>query len=204
MTDKEKKRNPGPADHGVDQWLAPTGSRSRRRFLHLTLILLVAVPTVVWLLGSVGEDDEIPLPGREVGAMAPDFALTLFDGTSFALNRHLAEDRRPVVLNFWASWCVPCREEMPAFDAVARRRAEIFFLGVAVQDAEPAARVFAEEVRVSYALGHDADGAILKEYPILGLPATWFITADGALAEQWFGQLDENRLEGLIDQHLSG
>ncbi|MPZ51373.1 MAG: redoxin domain-containing protein [Acidimicrobiia bacterium] len=107
-------------------------------------------------------------------------------------------------MNFWASWCVPCREEMPAFDLVSRRHPGILFLGVAVQDTESAAQGFAEEVGVSYPLGHDTEGEILERYPILGVPTTWFITSDGTLAARWAGQLDQDRLEDLVEQHLTG
>ncbi len=188
-----------PSTSGLHE---PT-SRMSRRLLHVTLILILAVPAVVWLLRSPPTDENTPLTGEQVGRNAPDFTLQLFDGTTFNLGQHLTDDGRPVVMNFWASWCVPCREEMPAFDAVAGRNPDVVVLGVAVQDTEPAARAFADEIGVSYPLGHDRDGSILEQYPILGLPATWFIASDRTVAEQWFGQLDENRLQELIDRHLT-
>lgn len=186
-----------------DQPLA-AGSGSSRRFLHLTLIILVVVPAVIWLIGSDHQGDGVPQSGAADGDPAPDFTVDLFDGSTFTLSRHLAEDGRPVVLNFWASWCLPCREEMPAFDAVARKRPDILFLGVAVQDTENAARAFADEIGVAYPLGHDSTGTIVEAYPILGLPATWFITPEGIIAEQWFGQLDETTLKTLIDRLHTG
>jgi cytochrome c biogenesis protein CcmG/thiol:disulfide interchange protein DsbE len=167
----------------------------------LTLLLFLAVPAVAWILRSALADQEVSPTVVEVGLTAPDFTLSLFDGATFTLSSHLAQDGRPVVLNFWASWCLPCRHEMPAFDAVAHDRPEIFILGVAVQDTEPAARAFADEVGVSYSLGYDTEGTILEKYPTLGLPATWFITADGTVAEQWFGQLDKALLEEMIERH---
>ena len=174
---------------------------SSRRLLHATLLLVLAVPAILWLLRPDNNPDSTGATGSEVGAKAPDFELTLFDGQEFDLSSHLDGDGRPVVLNFWASWCIPCRVEMPAIDAVARRRTDILFLGIAVQDAEPAARGFADEVGVSYPLGYDTDGTILEAYPILGLPATWIIAADGTVAGQFFGQLDEDTLTDLIEDN---
>lgn len=174
-----------------------------RRFLHVTLALMLAVPAAVWMLRSPTDTEGEVLGGAEIDEAAPDFTLDLFNGGVFALTDHLNQDGRPVVMNLWASWCVPCREEMPAFDAVARRTPEVLVLGVAVQDTETAAREFAAEVAVSYPLGLDADGAILEMYPILGLPATWFITSEGHIAARWMGQLDEDHLEGLIEEHLT-
>lgn len=93
---------------------------------------------------------------------------------------------------------------MPAFGAVARRRSDVLFLGVAIRDNEQEARRFAPKVDVGYPLGIDTDGAILEQYPILGLPTTWFITTDGRIAASWAGQLDEEKLERLIDQQVNG
>lgn len=180
----------------------PTDIDRRRWLLHSIALLVLVAPVLAWLITSDRDTDgSLGLVGTR-GGPAPDFSVTLFDGTDFRLSSHLSDDGRPVVLNFWASWCVPCREEMPAFDAVSRRRPEVFFLGVAVEDTEAEARTFAAEIGVSYPLGIDPDSAILEQYPILGLPTTWFISADGLIAATWAGQLDPTKLEDLIDQHL--
>lgn len=203
MTDHDgkKEREPVPAEGGdLDGPAGRARFVSSRRLLHAMLLLIVVIPAAIWLLRPAPEAEDV-VSGREVGEPAPDFTVELFDGGVFSLNSHLAESGTPVVLNFWASWCVPCRVEMPAIDAVADSRPDILFLGIAVQDSETAARDFADEVGVGYPLGYDTDGTILEDYPILGLPATWFITSDGMIAEQWFGQLDETTLEDLIDQH---
>lgn len=174
-----------------------------RRLLHVALLFVLVVPAVIWLARPSTTGDAVP--GEvQIEEPAPDFTLVLFNGTRFSLSDHLERDGRPVVLNFWASWCVPCREEMPDFDAVAGRHPELLFLGVAVQDTETAAREFAEEVAVSYPLGIDIDGELAALYPILGLPTTWFITTDGTIAAQYAGQLREDSLEMLIGEHLSG
>ena len=173
-----------------------------RGVLPVALFLIVAVPALVWMTRLSFPGDPTVGGGIMIDETAPDFTLGLFDGGSFVLSDHLAMDGRPVVMNFWASWCVPCREEMPAFDAVARRHPEVLFIGVAVQDIEVAARQFAEEAAVSYPLGLDEDGVIIARYPTLGLPTTWFITSDGVIAAQRVGQLNEDSLDSLIEQQL--
>ena len=182
----------------------PSEVRSSRWLLHLLALVIVAAPLVLLLNGSETSTDPSERLAAEPGGHAPDFSLTLFDGTNFTLSRHLAEDGKPVVMNFWASWCVPCREEMPTFDSVAQRRPDVLILGVAVQDTDDEARALAAEIGVGYPLGFDAEGKILELYPILGLPTTWFITADGRIASIRAGQLDQDELERLIDQHLNG
>lgn len=190
-----------PAPNGSASPVVAAPTRSRR-LLVIALGVLLAVASVAWLTRSA-PDREVA-GAQDIDGPAPDFSLDLFDGATFTLADHLAQDGRPVVMNLWASWCVPCRQEMPAFDTVARRHPEVLFLGVAVEDTETAARRFAEEVGVSYPLGFDADGTILERYPTLGLPTTWFITAERTIAARWIGQLDETHLQDLIVQHLSG
>ncbi|MGH8926017.1 MAG: TlpA family protein disulfide reductase [Acidimicrobiia bacterium] len=182
----------------------PTDIRSSRRLLHILGLVVVAASVLFWLISIDPSSDSSLGFSSGRGDPAPDFTLTLFDGTRFSLSQHLETDGRPVVLNFWASWCGPCREEMPAFDVVARRRPDVLFVGVAIRDSEPEARAFAAETGVGYPLGIDSSGEILERYPILGLPTTWFITSDGRIAASWAGQLNEKELERLIDQQAKG
>ena len=180
------------------------GDRQRRGVLQLIALLVVGIPVVWFLIGSEISINASQRPTAVSARRAPDFSLTLFDGTEFNLARHLSSDGRALALNFWASWCAPCRAEMPTFDSVAHKRLDVLILGVAIDDTEDAARAFATEVRVGYPLGIDVDGAILELYPSIGLPTTWFVTADGVIADVRVGPLDEDLLNRLIDQLRTG
>ncbi|MDP8959946.1 MAG: TlpA family protein disulfide reductase [Actinomycetota bacterium] len=176
--------------------------------------MLLALPAAILgglaLTGSLipensGQLDVFAEPGAFVATEpepAPDFDLTLFDGQEFSLSGHLASDRRPVLLNLWASWCVPCREEMPLLEEGSRRHPEVLFLGVAVEDELRAARTFAEEVGVTYPLALDETGTLLAKYPTFGLPTTWFISSDGMVVGRVIGAVTEPQLEGLLTQHF--
>ena len=134
-------------------------------------------------LGSIAENDP-NLPGN--AEPAPTFALPTLDGSTFDLDEHIAADGRPVVLNLWASWCPPCRAEMPDIDKVATEQSDVLFVGVAVNDETDKARDFAEEIGISYTIAFD-DGTVDDAYQVIALPATFFITGDGTIAKSHFG-----------------
>lgn len=151
-------------------------------------------------LGELGAVDEGPASAEP----APDFTFTTFTGDEFTLSTELTETGAPVFLNLWASWCFPCREEMPAIDAAADRYEGVRFVGVAVQDEEAPARAFAEEIAVGYPIGVDADGEINRAYDPLGLPATYIISADGIILERIYGQVDEAEIDAKVGQWFGG
>jgi len=126
--------------------------------------------------------------------IAPIFAVETMDGT-FSLSDHLANDAKPVFLNLWASWCYPCREEMPAIDAAADAHPEVTFIGISVQDARDDATAFAEEIGVDYTIGFDDDGSVDAAYSPLGLPASFIISADGVILERIFGKVTAEDLD---------
>ena len=198
-----------------------------RRGGKLTTIFLVAVgvAVIVATIMSVRDDDSTtaaeaiqsavdqsttesseefhPPGGPLAGTAATDFELTLLSGETFDLSDHFANDGRPLVLNFWASWCPPCRAEMPDFDTVASERGDVLIVGIAVEDDPAAARTFGNEIGVGYPLGIDESGAIANSYPYLGLPTTWFIDKDGIIVRQWTGLITYEDLISRIDADLT-
>ncbi len=116
---------------------------------------------------------------------APDFSLTLFDGSTFTLSESL-KSGKPVVVNFWASWCGPCADEAPALQAAARRNADqLTFVGVNVQDTDSDAQAFLRKYGVTYANGSGNAGPISILYGMRGVPETYFIAPDGRLVRKW-------------------
>lgn len=197
-----------PDDTDTSTASPPTG---RRRLGRLTAIFLAIV--AVGLAVNLATDSDAPptdpaaadfdvanFPrGALGGEPAPDVAFPLFDGTTFSMAEHFTTDGRPVVLNFWASWCFPCRTEMPEFSEVASANPDVAFIGVAVDDAESAAGDFAEEIGVSYPLGFDEAGSVASSYPYIGLPTTFLIGADGVVTHQIQGQVTGTVLQAFID-----
>jgi len=104
---------------------------------------------------------------------------------------------RPTVVNLWASWCGPCKEEMPAVQRFATANPGVRVVGVAIDDAPDAARDFAREVGVRFPLGVDSDDRVGDEYGVTGLPTTLLLDREGRLASTWAGPVTEADLTNL-------
>jgi cytochrome c biogenesis protein CcmG, thiol:disulfide interchange protein DsbE len=116
---------------------------------------------------------------------APDFTLGTFDGSSFKLSDAL-QTGKPVVLNFWASWCGPCADEAPVLQDAARRYGDrVTFVGVDVQDVDSDALAFMRKYGITYTSGSGNAGPISIQYGMRGVPETYFIAPDGRLIRKW-------------------
>jgi cytochrome c biogenesis protein CcmG/thiol:disulfide interchange protein DsbE len=116
---------------------------------------------------------------------APNFSLGLFDGSTFILSDALSSGK-PVVVNFWASWCGPCADEAPLLQDAARRSADrLTFIGVNVQDQDADALAFMRKYGITYPNGSANAGPISVQYGMRGVPETYFIAPDGQLVRKW-------------------
>ncbi len=134
--------------------------------------------------------------------LAPAFVVPTADGGTFNLDEHIANDGRPVFLNLWASWCFPCREEMPAIDLAAAANPDVAFIGVSVQDTTAEAQAFLDQVQVSYTIGFDEGGTVDSEYRPLGLPASYIISSEGVILERIFGKVTPDLLAEKFATHF--
>ncbi len=135
----------------------------------------------------------------EVDDPAPRFVAPGLNGDAFSLADHLATDGRPVMLNLWASWCGPCRNEMPAISDAVARHPDVLFIGVAVNDDIGDARTFADEIGVAYPLVFDEGDVVVDGYRPLGLPATFFIDGAGGVVLRYFGELFPETIDEQLD-----
>lgn len=106
---------------------------------------------------------------------------------------------KPVLLNFWATWCESCREEMPALQELSRRLASkgAVVLGVSLDEEAPPVRAFVKTHRLTFQLAI-ADRKVVADYAVRGLPTTYLIDAQGRIARRWVGALDVQAVENDI------
>ena len=150
----------------------------------------------------------LPVAPLEVGGVAPAFVLPdLFDaGTMHALASYQG---RPIILNFWASWCAPCRREMPALQRAATRYRDEGLLVLGMNqtyiDSLDAARRFVDDLALTFPSTRDDSGRVSERlYRIAGLPTSVFITAEGNVAHIQIGEMSEEQVETFSRRLLAG
>jgi len=134
--------------------------------------------------------------------LAPDFELTTFEGQKILLSDLRGQ---AVVINFWASWCVPCREEAPILEATWReyRDKGVVFIGVDYLDPENDARGYIKEFGITYPNGPDLGTRISQAYRIQGVPETFFIDRQGKIQDLFIGPLNQPELRRRIESLLT-
>ena len=179
---------------------ADVSARARRKSAVIPLAFALVLALLAVLAWGLRKAQAGPL---ESGA-APDFSLTGFDGRKVTLSDLRGQ---VVVLNFWASWCDTCKEEMPLLEGAARgyraRGDRVVVLGVNVQDLPNNARGFLKEYAVSYPNLRDKGDTTKLRYEVGGLPETFIIDQRGRIAVKQVGQLtDIAQISTPVDQLL--
>jgi peroxiredoxin len=153
----------------------------------LTLILLLAVCAGVYLLARHHQRATVSGVGPRPGQMAPQFSLPDLDGRQL----NLADYRGKVVLlNFWATWCEPCRHEIPEFIQLQKNSRGLQILGISLDDGAEPVRSFYTEFKMNYPVAV-GDAALAQRYGgILGLPISFIIGCDGRVASKHIGEVN--------------
>ncbi len=180
--------------------------KTRRPFRWSMVALWVAVIAILAVLGWGLVNTNATRP--EVGQNAPNFNVEFFDGYEWETRSvsSLEEMRgHPVVLNFWASWCVECRYETDVLEQawLKYRDQGVVFVGVAYADVEPKSIAYMKEFNVTFPHAPDLGTDISQDYEITGVPETFFIDKDGLIRHVQIGAVNQQMLDTLIPQMLA-
>jgi cytochrome c biogenesis protein CcmG, thiol:disulfide interchange protein DsbE len=179
---------------------------SEARPLRLRLILLgIALVTLALLVVFGIKLARGNSQGGEVKLnpyTAPNFALDLFDGSQFRLD---GARGNIVVLNFWASWCIPCRTEMPVLESAYQhyRGQGVQVVGVDIKDTPDDARSFLQRYAATYPSGFDAQKNIYIDYGVYGLPETFVIDRSGKVVHHVIGPINQQQIDAWLDRLIA-
>ena len=171
--------------------------RSRRLWVAAVLAAVVALAVAGLTFGQRSPDPAAR--DRPEPRDAPPIDLPALSGDGRVTLQALRG--RPVVVNLFASWCTPCRKELPAFAEISADLGdEVAFLGINHQDNRKAGQDMLAEFGVRYPAGYDPDGKVAIDYGLLGMPSTLFIDAEGRLLDTHTGELTRQQLEDTISR----
>ncbi len=137
--------------------------------------------------------------GPRVGDRAPDFRLGTVDGSTM----RLADlENQPLILNFWATWCDPCRDELQTLDAI--KGEDLIVLPIAVRQPSEEVTAFAADLELDLPLLLDANGQVGESYQVRGLPTSLFVDRQGVVVARHVGPLDQETLHSYLDLLIAG
>jgi len=165
--------------------------------------ILAAFALYLWLSGrklTLPSRDQISLAGRSsdplVGKAAPEFELTSLDGSTLKLSQYLGH---PVVVNYWATWCEPCKEEMPLLQrSYEKNGPALIVLGVDAGEGAADVARFVDDLGLTFPILRDNDYKVESMFGILAYPTTVFIDSNGIIQARHIGQLDARLLDAYL------
>jgi peroxiredoxin len=191
------------------------GRSERRLLLGVLLTLALVLPVGAWAFDRARQHDRdgnapavlgadsATVQTYPAGTRAPRLALKTLDGGTLDLAAYRG---RPVLVNFWATWCAPCVREFPLLRrTLDRRRAQgLVVVGVLVNDSAGNARTFVRQHGGTWPVGIDQGAKAAAAFTAIGLPETVFVRKDGTLATRVLGELTQDRLDAQLAPILEG
>ena len=199
---EHERDSPGPT--GPLSATPAKSATNSRRLLVIGVCIVLAVAGLAWALSlglARGPDQVVVERSPLIGQPAPDFALGTLDGRTVSLADYRG---RPVIVNFWASWCVPCRDEFPLLRDARERHAAagLEVLGIIHDDGPEAARAFAASYGADWPLLQDPDDAAWTDYGGVFLPITFYVDRGGIVRAVSYGPPPTGVLEEQIAKIL--
>ncbi|MCZ8512696.1 TlpA disulfide reductase family protein [Paenibacillus filicis] len=157
------------------------------------LIILILCATILTLWNHKGKPQEV---WAKIGQPAPPFRLSLLNGQAYTLK---PGEGKPMIINFWASWCEPCKEEMPALSAIYETyRDQIELVAVTGKDEASAVNAFVREYKIPFPVLLDPGTEAAEAYRIVQIPTTYLVNKEGIITERILGPTDSAALQNKI------
>src|SRR5918992_240986 len=185
----------------------------RKGNLTLFIVLSILVLASAACAGQSGSTyPATPInPENQQGLLAPDFEITVYQGAGVlggekVMFSEVLAQGHPVVLNFWAGLCPPCRVEMPDLQEVhGKYQGRVLLFGLDVGPfvglgSREDGQALLEELKVTYPTGTTFDANVVRDYQVLGMPTTLFIKPNGEVIRNWTGLLNQQKLEELVEE----
>lgn len=175
-------------------------NKKRNRLIFRTIILAVLVAAVVFaLITNAKKDNTI----YKIGDKAPDFQLQQINANNKLEKIQLSDLKgKGVMLNFWATWCKPCEQEMPYMEELYPQYKDkgIEIVAVSLDGTELVVQQFIDKYNLTFPIPHDKKNVVNELYKIGPIPTTYFINPEGEIVEKVEGALSLERLEGYLKQ----
>jgi len=170
-------------------------SGRRTSFVAAAAVVILLAAMLLYSVFRKDIQSDLALGGKP----APDFSIDLFQGGTLTLSDLVG---KPIVINFWASWCGPCRDEAPGLEKTWRLYKDqgVVFVGIDVRDTEADARAFLKEFGISYPNGPDSNNRIAVSYGLTGVPETVFVNREGRVVRRILGPLTEGKLREYVEE----
>jgi cytochrome c biogenesis protein CcmG/thiol:disulfide interchange protein DsbE len=150
----------------------------------ISILALLVGAIWIWVSRAAPDETSSQIPAPRPGFLAPDFSLQTTDGETIKLSELRGH---PVLINVWASWCGPCRSEMPAMERVYQeyrdQGVEILGVNSTIQDDPLKAEAFAKQIGLTFPILLDTAGEVTKAYQVRALPTSFFLDTDGIIQE---------------------
>jgi len=183
----------------MTDWLEAPAALPRRGCRLGSVILVGGILLAVVVVGiTLARRNQTQL----TSGPAPDFTITTFEGEPFRLSD---QDGKVVIINFWASWCIPCRAEAPVLRAIWEqyRDAGVVIVGLAYLDSDSDSRAFIAEFGLTYPNGPDLRTEISRAYRVQGIPETFIVDQNGTIVRFIYGAVGEAQLKAILDGLLT-
>ncbi len=181
-----------------------TKSNAIKGIAILILAILISLFAIFLATGLANQASATGRSGEQlIGRKAPEFLADSINGKPVSLSNY---PESPIILNFWASWCPPCRDETPHFEKIWRlyKEKDVVVIGINVQDDLNSANEYISEFDVTFINGMDKNGRIMVDYGVTGLPVTFFLDREGMIIGRWVGSIGASSLESRVEALENG